>query len=342
MEINFKSFRSASENVDSLADIRKQNGERVLDLHIGFFDDCIRGIGQTDIVLLGAGSGVGKTEAAAHIAYSNAAAGKKILFLALEAENLEIEQRQMYKIFARRYFADKQKQTGVNINYTDFQFNRLDHVYDKYKKDCVAEMKKVKNLYTRYTTSEYTLDQLVIDVENASDMDAIMLDHLHIMSLGGEAENKAFKSALIKIRSIVLEKRIPMIILSQLRKDSGQNQNSSVMPDISDFHGSSDIFKIATKGIMFASGVGVVDASHDRATRRPTLVKVVKNRTDGSTKIYTGATVFDVSTNSYDEDYVVGNLKWVKDEETKMKVEKFIPTPEGDLPFWAKKDKRKW
>lgn len=335
MSENFTSFSSSEENSKKLKAQRIKNGEKVIFLGIPFLDAAFRGVTRTDVVLLGAGSGAGKSEVVFHIAFYNASIGKKVLVLSLEAEDLEVEQRQMYKIFARKYFDDAFKVQDVYMNYTDFYFGRLEHIYEKYEKETLAEFEKFKTNYTRYTRKSYTLSDFALDVENASDADLIILDHLHYIDLNNDNENKAFKEALMKIRNTVLKHEIPVILVSQLRKDSASSSPyTSVMPDISDFHGSSDIFKIATKGIMFASGVGVVDSS-DTAYRRPTLVKAVKNRIDGSVKIYTGCMAYNFKTNSYEDDFLVGSLVWEKDPLTNQRVEKF--KIETDLPRWAKK-----
>lgn len=325
----FDNFTNFSEDFDSLEAATLENGKDLLSFGIPFLDDSLRGIAKTDLILLGAGSGAGKSEAAFHIAFHNAKAGKKVLLFALEAEKKEVELRQLYKFLAKEYFADHQRERGT-LNYPDFYYGKCWHLVSKYKEKAREQFGLIKNLYIRYSQGGYTMDQFAIDVSSAKDTNLIVLDHLHYLELGDEVENKAFKKAVQKIRDTVLHHKIPVILVSQLRKESSNFRNTSAMPDLSDFHGSSDIFKVATKGIMLASGDKVIQGNGDERLR-PTLIKAVKNRLDGSVKVYTGAMNYDFRTNSYAENYTVGKLVWGKDEETKQQVEKFVQEP----VYWA-------
>lgn len=329
---DFINFKSVSQDADILKEATLKNGTGLINLGISYFDDAFRGITKTDIVLLGAGSGAGKSEAAFHIAFHNANIGKKVLLFALEAEKKEVELRQLYKIISKMFFDDRDKKVGKFINYTDFYYGRLWDSLDKYYSDAVKELKKSSNLFIRYSPTDFTLDDFIIEIESNDDADLIVLDHFHYLALGDEPENTAFKKAIKKIREVVLEKEIPIILVAQLRKDY-IGANGSIMPDLADFHGSSDLYKIATKGIMFASGEKVTDQTSDAVYRRPTIMKAVKNRIDGSVKTAVGLMAYDYRTNSYDDKYLIGKLEWVKDENTKRNKEQFVS--DVDIPRWA-------
>lgn len=329
----FNKFTNFSENFDSLKESTIQNGIGLLSFGIPFLDDCLRGIAKTDVILLGASSGAGKSEAAFHIAFHNARLGKKVLLFALEAERKEVELRQLYKFLAKEYYLDPQRKYG-RLNYPDFYYGKCWDLVGKYLETAREQFKRIENLFIRYSDEGYTLEKFAIDVQSYSDADLIVLDHLHYLELGDEVENKAFKKAVQKIRQTVLDYNIPVILVSQLRKESSNTRFVSAMPDLSDFHGSSDIFKVATKGIMLAPGDKVIE-SNGSEHFRPTLIKAVKNRLDGSVKVYTGAMVYDFKTNSYDDTYTVGKLVWAMDPETKQRVEKF----EQELPYWARNAK---
>lgn len=336
MTNQFTNFESTLDRVDRLQNQRRQNSQKVIQLGIPFFDACFRGISAQDVVLLGAGSGVGKSEAASHISFFNAKRGKRVLHLALEAEENEVEMRQAYKVFASCFFADPFRERR-HISYTDFYFGRLEDLVDNYQTQIRAEFESAKTLLTRYVRKDYQMRDFVLDVENADNVDLIVLDHLHFIDFSGTNENQEFKNALKTIREVVLTKNIPVLLVSQLRKDTGLG-GQSAMPDIADFHGSSDIFKIATKGIMLASGKNVCKLNNDPATRRPTLMRAVKNRIDGSVKVYTGLMTYDTTRNAYEDDFHVGELVWKKDEITNLRVERFEPIPTADLPHWATLD----
>ena len=326
----FSNFINFSENFDALQDATLKNGEGLLSFGIPFLDDSLRGIAKTDLILLGASSGAGKSEAAFHIAFHNARLGKKVLLFALEAEKKEVELRQLYKFLAREYFSDPQRAQG-RLNYSDFYYGKCWDLVGKYMPKAKEQFNTIQNLFIRYSDEGYTLDKFAIDVQSFADADLIVLDHLHYLELGDEVENKAFKKALQRIRQTVLDYEIPVILISQLRKEANNNRQQSAMPDLADFHGSSDIYKVATKAIMLAPGDKVIDYHSDEFLR-PTLIKAVKCRLDGSVKAYTGAMNYDFKTNSYKDSYIVGKLVWGPDEVTNKQVEKF----EEESVYWAK------
>lgn len=325
----FDNYTNFAESVDSLKDRTIENGENVLEFGMKFLDKALRGIIKTDLILLGAGSGAGKSEAVFHIALHNAKKGKRVLLFALEAERDEVQIRQYYKLLAKRYFNDPFRIEGY-VNYPDFYLGRCWPFLERYRSEVDAEMKKITNLEIRYSNSGYTLQNFAIDVESANNPDLIIVDHLHFFELGDEPENKAYKKAIQQIRDTVLEKKIPVILVSQLRKDSSAKFNS-IIPTLADFHGSSDIFKVATKGIMFSSAEDLISPKDQNS--RPTLVKAVKNRIDGSVKMYVGAMSYNFQTNTYNDDFFLGRLVWEKDLNTNRIVEKF--KLENDLPRWA-------
>lgn len=336
MSFDFTNHKSFSDNYSSLEEIRAKNGSRAISLGIPFVDAAFRGMSRTDLCSLSGGTGVGKSEAGSHIAFHNAKLGKRVLYLALEAENKEFELRQLYKLFARRFFSDTNR-PPVYISYTDFYFGRLENVFDRYAAECEEEFRQIKTFYTRYSKEHYTLQNLALDIENAKDFDLVVLDHLHFLYMENTNENQAFKEALMNIRSLVIEKEIPVILIAQLRKEASGPILKSVMPDISDIHGSSDIAKIITKAITLAPAGEVVGMRPGHAHIRPTLVRISKNRIDGSSRVYTGLMSYDTRTNSYDNDFVVGRLEWKKEEGKSGRVERFTPLDPDDQPEWIRK-----
>ena len=58
---------------------------------IKYLDAALHGIKPNDLILIGASSGAGKTELCTHIAKTNAKLGKRVRYIALEAEKNEIE-----------------------------------------------------------------------------------------------------------------------------------------------------------------------------------------------------------------------------------------------------------
>lgn len=70
--------------------------------HVGFLDDIAIGLLETDLVVLGAPTGKGKTTLAAIFAQNAAKSGSRVHYFALEAHDGEIEQRMLFRIMSRR------------------------------------------------------------------------------------------------------------------------------------------------------------------------------------------------------------------------------------------------
>ena len=85
---------------------RKNLRDGILSFGVQYLDDAMLGILKNDLILVGAASGGGKTQFCCNVALANVAKGKKVHYIALEAEDLEIERRIKYQLFARSFFSD--------------------------------------------------------------------------------------------------------------------------------------------------------------------------------------------------------------------------------------------
>ena len=186
--------------------------------------------------------------------------------------------------------------------------------------------RKVKNLKTFYRTSnafdETVLEQQLLRIVKESKL--IIIDHLHYIDVMGNDENAGYKSITKTIRDIALKYNVPIILIAHLRKTQGGARFSPLIPSIEDFHGTSDITKIATACIML--GPAYDEASPNKFTW-PTYVGIVKSRMEGSVTRYTSLCYFDYSTMSYLDLYRLGKLSDMN--------QKFDQLPSTSLPWWA-------
>ena len=104
-----ENFVSAAERVTNERPERAELVGRQLSYGIQFLDDILRGILPHDLILLGASTGAGKTEAAKQIAMHNALLGKRVHYFALEAEPKEIERRVKYALLVHHLRTDKSR-----------------------------------------------------------------------------------------------------------------------------------------------------------------------------------------------------------------------------------------
>ena len=149
--------------------------------------------------------------------------------------------------------------------------------------------------------------------------DLVILDHLqYVDPSDGANENQAYKQIVKRIRDIGLIIGVPILLIAHLRKrDRGQQ---TLVPDLDDFHGTSDITKIATKCILLSTG-----NPGDARYIWPTYMHVPKDRMDGSTRNYIATMGFDLRLSGYEEQYALG-----RDEGGK-----FVPLGRDLLPRWA-------
>ena len=166
------------------------------------------------------------------------------------------------------------------------------------------------------------LEREVYAVRN--DADLIVVDHLHYMDLDDdENENRAMKLLVKKLRDLALVVGIPIVVVAHLRKGTGR----PLIPSLEDFHGSSDIVKIATTAILFGPAREVV-SSDSRTTGGATFMHVAKCRVDGSRTGEVGLAFFDYEQGRYRDAYAIGRMNGSCTNWTAL--------TGGSKPHWAK------
>jgi len=321
------------ENIQSFRErIKEERAQRIavgsscLSFGVKFLDECLGGIYSNDLIVLGAKTGIGKTQLATIAAMTNAAAGKRVHFFALEAEPNEIERRIKYQILADVFFKTLRKDfPNLKLNYLDWYYGRFDSELCKVEEE--IEM-LLCDLYPSLTTfyrsgGDYTVqdfEKQMLAVQDQTDL--IILDHIHYFDFEDENENRAMKNAVKKIRDLALLIGKPVILIAHLRKSD--RKAKQIAPGVDEFHGSSDITKIATKVITLAP----CPQDQTSGNRWPTYIRIAKCRVDGSRTRSVGAVVFNADTNQYEKNYYVGRLSHAEDEFEAI-------TSFADLPHWA-------
>lgn len=324
--INPTPFLTLNEQIDDEKLERMKNAENKLTFGISFLDDALIGIFKNDLVLVAGRSGGGKSEMAFHIALMNAIRGRRVYHLALEAEPKEGARRMLYKTMARMYYAERQcgiERPSYIRWYAGLQEDLFEPFYDR----AASELKAYDNLKMFYRGSDFgmkELNQIFMSIKGKADL--LVLDHLHYVDFPDDNENRAHKDAVKEIRNLALLHSIPVVLVAHIRK--GDRRNPSPVPDMEDIHGSSDIFKIATKAIMLAPARDQSVTEQTKSYRFPTYLRVAKCRQDGSLNWFVGLTSFDISKGEYDEQYVLGEFNYAGEF-----------SPLNQTPFWAKRAK---
>lgn len=302
MDIVFKATPPVSLERDLLDNFPKEQiqtstfGVRYLDLATG-------GILPNDIVLVTARTGAGKTEFCTNIAMKNSLAGKRVLMFALEAEHGEIGKRMGFKSASRIYHADENPfKNKLTFRYIDFYKGLMAEDLKPYQDEIAKEAKLLSDVFVIYRNKNFSADDfcnlLYTEQEN---YDLFILDHLSYLELPDDApENKALTKIIQQIRDMALITSKPVVLVSHLRKKD--RKDKSIVPDIEDVYGSSNIYKIATKCIIIAPDY----SSGGNGENMKTYFHIAKCRTDGSVTRYLGLVKFDFTKNEYAPDFDFG------------------------------------
>lgn len=324
-------FETPADTVDIEEELRMKALEKIIYTGIPYLDLALDGILPNDVVLVGAKTGVGKSELVATIASTNAQMGKRVHFFALEAERYEVERRLKYRLIAKRYYERINdslcdlKSSNKKMNFSNWWKGKLkpevDQIADLVKKD-ISE--KYKTLFIFYRKGgDFGLDQLeaqILSIKNKTDL--IIIDHLHYIDFDDSNENAAMGRITKKIRDLALYSGIPIILVAHLRKTDKKNR--SLVPELEDFHGSKNIINIATKAVL----IGPCYDAMEKPTEYATYMRVAKNRLDGSRARYIARCVWDASKNSYDQRFALSATTF--DDQT------FEKLTEDQKPDWAK------
>jgi hypothetical protein len=182
--------------------------------------------------------------------------------------------------------------------------------------------------HTFYRVREFTIadyEKLLLAVQDKADL--IILDHLHFVDSDDPSENRGYKITVKKIRDLAISIGKPVIVVAHVRK--GERKNLQLVPTIEDFHGSSDVPKIATRAFMIAP-------AYDQPNSEPhlwnTYISPQKNRIDGGRCKYSAVVQYNAKVGAYEKVFALGQLD--------PSHEKFTYTDPAakDYPAWARRD----
>lgn len=292
---------------------------------VDFLDDALLGIFPTDLLLIGAGTGVGKTQMGKHIAYNALKLSKNVDYFALESEQGEIEERIMWEEISREWWRrNPMGKQGVHLRYMNWRSGLLeDELFEIEKSVHPLVSVTLSTLKTIYSKEMNPKQFVEILKARQYETDLIVLDHLHYFDFGDD-ENRALKEAVKLIRETALEIEKPVIVIAHLRKGFGKSD--SPLPDIDDFFGSSDLVKIGVNVVMLARAENETLSSGQRAT----WVYIPKSRHAGDAQGYAAIQAYDPAKGSYSSGYYLHRAKRWKEPELLIG---------SQIPRWAKRAK---
>jgi twinkle protein len=109
----------------------------------------------------------------------------------------------------------------------------------------------------------------------------IILDHLSIVvsGMGDGDERRLIDNTMTKLRSLVEELKVGMIIVSHLRRPEGRGHEEGASTSLSQLRGSAGIAQLSDMVL------GLERNQQDEAQRNRTIVRILKNRFTGETGI---------------------------------------------------------
>lgn len=319
-------FKSVSERIKGERTDRLASAKRILSFGVSFLDDCLGGIFPNDLIVLGAKTGVGKTALSTIIAHEAVKQGKRVHYFALEAEDREIERRLKFREISEMvYRAPELAKQRHRMNYMDWYTAKVDGMtgdaIDQAVEDKIAA--RYKTLFTYYKQGEFDSDQLARQVLAIQDQtDLVVLDHLHYIDVPADNEQRGVKEIVKRIRDISLNLGKPVIVVAHLRKSD--RRTATLVPDIDDFHGTSDITKIATKCILLSRAS---DQESQAPHLWPTYIYAPKCRQEGSRTRYGAVLNFNARGSEYEKEYVLGRFNSMATE--------FEEVDRAEVPHWA-------
>ena len=228
------------------------------------------GARKGELVVLTAGSGVGKSAVIREIAYDFLNKGQKVGMMMLE-ENVDRTTLGMMGLYLDH---------PLHLDRGDYTEEQLREAFDK-----TAGSGDLW-LYDHFgSTSAGNLLDRIRYLAVGCECDYIILDHISIAVSDAEAnsdsnldERKLIDMLMTKLRSLVEELGIGLFVISHLRRPQGdKGHENGALTSLSQLRGSHAIAQLSDFVI------GLERDQQDEENRNETTVRVLKNRFSGST-----------------------------------------------------------
>lgn len=300
-------FKSSALRTSEFLRQRDINATKIIPTGISYVDDCALGLHPTDLMILSASTGAGKTTAGLKMAANAAASGRRAFYFALEAFEHEIEGRLLFEQVSKLAFEEGIWKPWITFaGWMNGRTPEVKHL-DAKAKELVDE--HYKPLHTLYRAGDFTREEIQKQFKAvANEASIIVLDHVHFVDMEESNENLGMKNIIKAIRDASLGLNVPVVCVAHLRKATGPRSGRG-LPEIGDIHGSSDISKIATKIVMLSPCPAIPYGEGPEQRRvAMTAIQVLKDRYAGATN-YVGLVGYDLATMQYKPKYSIARLQ---------------------------------
>ena len=215
---------------------------------IKYLDKELQGIAKSDLILIGARSGAGKSTIANRIFQKNCDDGKKCALFSLENFNDDLYSHDVmieYKNITKCFY----------ITPRMWQMNKFKIDYEALEQAEAIVEKRYEGKYIVNRQFEYTKEKLKQDMIKACEngKELIILDHIDYVDKDNpNSDDLTFMTDLMKtIRALQDKYQVAVVALSHLRKPTVAKE-SVIIPNENEFIGSSNKSKEATCVILIA------------------------------------------------------------------------------------------
>ena len=219
------------ENIRQLQDIDKNGNDKGIPTGFRDVDKILGGFQKTDLIILAARPGVGKTAWALNVAEYAASLGKKVMIFSLEMANTQLGERLLSMSSSVPLENIHQGNISIddweNLSAAQESFINMDMVVDESSLITPVEM---KNKCRRFK-------------QEKGDLDLVVIDYLQLMSMGGyriEQREKEIGAITRAIKIMAKELDCAVVLLSQLSRGPEQ-RGGDHMPKLSDLRDSGAI-----------------------------------------------------------------------------------------------------
>lgn len=261
---------------------------------MSYLDNELHGILRSDLILIGARTGSGKSTIANQIAYHNAQNGIKVSLFSLENYEFEFELTEIYKECHKIHHS-------LDIDFREFK-SRLKVYPDDTVEKAFAIVRKNKiniNLISRKPDGFNIEDMKKYFIDHArSGSQIFIIDHIDYFDMHNPKinENQNITEIMREIRKLQDVYQVPVVLISHLKK----GLRDTVIPTLEDFMGTSNKVKEATTVILFAPDD--VEDITDVAHIKKTWICIRKERGLGAYN--TACNIgFNLRTKSYETEY---------------------------------------
>jgi len=211
---------------ERLGELASDKGGANKPISTGFsgLDRIISGLNKSDLILIGARPGVGKTSLALNMARNIGVTGKKVAFFSLEMSNMQIAQR---VLGTEARISSRKLQSG--------ELTSSDWV------DLTTALSYLKNCELYFDeTANITVPDIKAKVRRLKNVDCVFIDYLGLLAPSKRSENKVQEIADItrNLKLMAKDLKIPVVCCSQLSRGpeakSGRVSRKPILSDLRD------------------------------------------------------------------------------------------------------------